>query len=232
MTKSSINELPMEKSTQLDDMVSVINMHIQNGNNGAYVIGMLYNDIVDRRLALIAGYKDTRDFFNKNVKALSQATLSVYGRVAKLYSEQVCTQFGPFKLNALAAYAEATGRSAPQDPVGFLIDVPMDDGRSVSKPFEECSTDEITRASKAKRAQPKFPVPVADQARLLFLRDSVETSFSEIAPVRMTSRNTGGKTLISLLDVPLTELQRLMQALQDGLDTKPTLAARAMQKAA
>ncbi|MFY0524921.1 hypothetical protein ACN28I_17800 [Archangium gephyra] len=104
------------------------------------------------------------------------------------------------------------------------IQVPQEDGKVVTKPFSECSVDELERATRAKRAPPVSRVPIADQARLLFLEDSIVTRFSGVAQVRFSSRNKGGKTLVSLQDVPMTELVRLTEAIQDGISAEPTLA--------
>lgn len=206
----------------LDQIKDTINGLLQQGNTGAHQIGTLYNHVVDKRLAIIAGYKDTRTYFAQNVKALSQSALSVYGRVAKLFPETSCTLYGPYKLNALYIYAELTGMGFAPDPANFLIDVPQDNGTMAHKPFAECSVDEIERATKAKRTPPKVNVPVGDQARMLFLADSINKSFAGVADVRLSTRNKEGKTLISLQDVPLTEVQRLMLALQQGMSAEPT----------
>lgn len=80
------------------------------------------------------------------------------------------------------------------------------------------------RATRAKRAPPVGRVPIADQARLLFIADSISTQFAGVADVRLSSRTKEGKTLVSLQDVPMTELTRLMQAIQDGINTEPTLS--------
>lgn len=67
---------------------------------------------------------------------------------------------------------------------------------------------------------------MGDQARLIFLADSLSKNFDKVADVRMTSRCPEGKTLITLRDVPLEELQRHMQALQQGMDAEPTLGLK------
>ncbi|HYO57963.1 hypothetical protein [Archangium sp.] len=50
----------------------------------------------------------------------------------------------------------------------------------------------------------------------MFLADSIHTRFEGVADVRFTSSRKEGRTFISLRDVPMTELERLTQALQDG----------------
>ena len=211
----------------LDQIKDTINGLVQQGNTGAHQIGVLYNHVVEKRLAITAGYKDTREYFSQHVKALSQATLSLYGRVANAFPEEVCTRYGPYKLRALLVYTEAVSATVGTgDPGESPIDVPGDDGTLVRKPFMDCSVDEIDRATKAKKAPPKVRVPVADQARLLFIADSLERNFSGVAPVRMSSRNHEGQTLISVQDVPMAQLGRLMQVIQESMDAEPTIAAK------
>jgi hypothetical protein len=114
------------------------------------------NPSVEKRLAIIAGYKDTREYFSQHVKALSQTTLSLYGRVANAFTEEFRTRYGPYKLRALLVYMEAIGSTVGTgDLADAIIDVPQDDGKVVQKPFVECSVDEIERATKAKKAPPK-----------------------------------------------------------------------------
>ena len=210
----------------LDQIKDTINGLVQQGNTGAHQIGVLYNHVVEKRLAISAGYKDTREYFRQHVKALSQATLSLYGRVANAFGEEFCTVYGPYKLRALLVYTEAIGSTVETgDPGGTPIDVPREDGTMVPKSFAECSVDEIERATKAKKAPPKVRVPVADQARLLFIADSLDRNFSGVAPVRMSSRSHEGQTLISVQDVPMAQLGRLMQVIQESMDAEPTIAA-------
>jgi hypothetical protein len=129
-----------------------------------------------------------------------------------------------YRLRALLRYLEATHATVPADPGSVLLDVPQDDGHVVQRPLAQCSVDDVERAARAKRAMPTVRVPVADQARLLFLADSLHNRFEGVAEVRFTSRNKEGKTLISLQDVPMTELARLMLAIQEGMNAEPTLA--------
>jgi hypothetical protein len=209
----------------LDQAGDTMNALIKQGSTSQHQLGTIYNYIVDRRLPEISGYKNAQDFFTKKVKALSQSTLSMYGTVARGFSEAACTQYGMGNLRELLRYADAAGTPIPADPGPMSIDVPGDDGKVVAKPFSECSVDELERARRAKLTPPPARVPVADQARLLFLEDSLFRRFQGVAEVRFSSRSKGGKTLITLQDVPMAEVERLSQALLDGMDAEPTLAA-------
>ncbi|MFY0524922.1 hypothetical protein ACN28I_17805 [Archangium gephyra] len=78
----------------LDQIRDTINALARQGSTANHQIGVLYNHVVDRRLAEIAGYKSTQDYFIAHVKALAQSTLSLYGTVARNFTESVCTQHG------------------------------------------------------------------------------------------------------------------------------------------
>jgi hypothetical protein len=210
----------------LEQIKDTINSLIQQGHNSTYQIGLLYNHVVDKKLAVLAGYKDARDFFSQHVKAISQATLTVYGRVARGFPEAVVNQYGPYKLRALLAYAEVAGIVLGVDPSSQLIDVPQDNGTLTHKSFADCTVDELQRASKAKTAPPKVAMPVADRVRLMLLGDSLGRTFSDVSSVRMTSRSLGGQTVLTVENVPVAQLERLIQALQEGASAEPTLRPR------
>lgn len=208
----------------LDQIKELINQLAQQGSTFQYQIGAMYNHVVSRKLAELAGYKTAQEYFSQHVKAISQSTLTNYGMVARSFDADTCTQYGMYRLRALLRYLDAVSATAPADPSTLVLDVPQDDGKMVKKPFAECSVDDVESATRAKRAAPAAKVPVADQARLLFLADSIHNQFEGVAEVRFTSRSKGGKTLISLQDVPMAELERLTQALQDGMDAEPALS--------
>jgi hypothetical protein len=88
----------------LEQLRDTINSLARQGSTSAHQIGTLWNHVVDRRLAEIAGHKSAQDYFSKNVKALSQSTLTVYGTVARSFTEAVCTQYGMGNLRELLRY--------------------------------------------------------------------------------------------------------------------------------
>lgn len=121
---------------------------------------------------------------------------------------------------------EVTASFLDQDPGTLIIEVPGEGDKVFQKPFSECSVDEVERATRAKRAPPQVRVPVPDQARLLFLEDSLFRRFNGVAQVRFSSKSQDGQTLLNLQGVPMGEVPRLIQALQEGLDAQPTVAVR------
>lgn len=223
----------IDTNMSLDEISITINNLVQQGGTTAHQIGTLYNQVVNRKLAELAGYKSAQEFFNLKVEALSQSTLSTYGTVARNFAEALCTNFGVYHLRALLRYVEASGVEIDTgNPGPTPIDVPGDDGTVVAKPFAECSVDEVDRATRAKKAGVSVRVPVPDAARLLFLEDSLFQHFKGVAEVRFTARSEGGKTLLNLQDVPLSEVARLIQALQQGQEGQLSLTAKALRPAA
>ncbi|HEX5751515.1 MAG TPA: hypothetical protein VFZ09_35155 [Archangium sp.] len=209
----------------LDQIADNINTLVKQGNTHQHQIGVFYNHVVDKRLAEMGGYKNARDFFVKRVKALSQATLSAYGTVARNFPESVATQYGMFNLRALLTYAEVTGTTVPADPGPLLIDVPQEDGTLLKVRFADCTVDDVERATRAKRTPPRPNVPTPDAARLLLIEDSVRRHFTGIANVSLSSRNEGGKTLLNMQNVPMVELERFLAAVREGMEAAPTIAA-------
>ncbi|MFL5353145.1 hypothetical protein [Archangium sp.] len=153
----------------------------QQSSTFQYQIGVMYNHVVSRKLAELAGYKTAQEYFSQQVKALSQSTLTNYGIVASSFDADTCMQYGMYRLRAVIRYLDAVSATAPTDPNTLVLDVPQDDGKMVKKPFAECSVDDVESATRAKRAAPAAKVPVA-------------------------------------------ELERLTQALQDGMDAEPALS--------
>jgi hypothetical protein len=72
-----------------------------------YRMGQLYNYVVDNELAQKAGYKDARDYFSQKLADLSQVSLTLYGTVAKSFTEPVSVRFGVTCLYLLLSYKEA-----------------------------------------------------------------------------------------------------------------------------
>jgi hypothetical protein len=210
----------------LDEATSTMSGLAQQGSTAAHKMGTIYNLVVQRKLAELAGYKSALEYFSKHVKAVSKSTLITYGVVAQSFTETVCTQYGVYRLRALLRYLEATSTVMGADPGPLVIDVPQDDGKVLKKTFAECSVDEVERATRAKKTPPPARVPVPDKARLLFFEDSIFRTFEGVAPVRFTAQNEEGKTLLNLQGVPMSEVPRLIEALQQGLDAQPSLAAK------
>ncbi len=216
----------------LDQIVNHMNGLIQAGQKSQWELGTLYNHIVDRKLAEFAGYRNSQLFFSQRIKALGQSTLSNYGTVARNFTDAQCEQFGVTNLRNLLRYVEASGIALDRtNPGPTPVEFPGDDGKVYTSPFADCTIDMLERATKAKRTPAAVRVPIPDAARLLFIEDSLLKNFTGIGQVRITSHSKEGKTFVNLSDVPMTELERLLLALREGLDAQPTLAPREKQAA-
>ncbi|HEX8703211.1 MAG TPA: hypothetical protein VF815_30525 [Myxococcaceae bacterium] len=99
-------------------------------------MGPLYNHVVDNKLPEKAGYEDARAWFREHLVDLSQTTLTVYGAVAKAFSEPVAQRFGVTCLSLLLTYKEAADLEVNhEEPGGTLIEVPQASGQVVNKAF-------------------------------------------------------------------------------------------------
>jgi hypothetical protein len=191
--------------------------YLAQGHSGHYNIGRLYRYVVDNKLADTGGYASAQDFFSQNFRTLSKATLSLYGTVSQEFSEPICVAYGMTNLGALLTYEKLTGVQLPEgDPGSVLIEVPGEDEVVQRKPFADCTLEDMRLALRHKR-KPVVPVPAVDAARVQFLSESVARYFSGNSRVRVNSRVHRGKTMVTMQDVPLAELERFAEALLDGM---------------
>jgi hypothetical protein len=181
-------------------------------------MGQFYNYVVDTQLAENAGHKSALDFFVSKVKDLSRTTLVSYGAVARNFTEEVTVQFGVTCLTLLLTYKEATGLALnPAEPGPTLIEVPGDNNTVVSKPFSDCSVQDLRKALQRKRRPTSSaPLPSSDLALVDQYRKAVTSHFPAHSPVRVSVRNRQGKAIISF-DVPLEQVDTLTEALINGL---------------
>lgn len=182
-------------------------------------IGQIYNYVVREKLAEKHAKKSAQDYFSEHVKTLSKTVLTTCGAVAHSFTEAACTRYGVYNLRALLAYAKASNfKPSADEPGPTPIAVPQENGPVVEKPFSECSVEELKLAVKQKRAQVPAEPPAEDRVRIQALRDSIARLFSEESSrTRVNSRVYLGTTYITVQDVPVKELERLSQALMEGL---------------
>lgn len=181
-------------------------------------MGLLYNYIVQRRLAEKAGFKDARDFLSKNLADLSQSALSMYGAVADAFSEQVTRRFGVTCLYLLLTYQEAAALEINHDEPGdTLIDVPQADGQVTALPFKACSVDQMRKALQLKRKpSSNKPLPPEAMARAEQLQEAVAGHFPKGVSVKVTVRNLKGKAVLDFKGIPWEQVDQLIQALTVG----------------
>lgn len=188
---------------------------VEQGHASAYQIGRLYNYVVDSKLAQTGGFKDALDFFRQRVKVLSQAALSRNGAVARMFPEEAALKYGVSNLYTLLTYVKLASLTVLySEPGPTPVVVPQDDGPPVTRPFAECTVDDLQRAVKHKRTPP-VPMPEEDVARVQRYRDSLMRHFPEKLGIRVDARSHLGELLITLRDIPEPQMKRLAAALAE-----------------
>ena len=210
---------PLTLSMTLEQVdVAFVELLAQESTNH-HRMGVLYNHVVDNKLADNTPYKSAQGFFAARFKDLSRATLASYGLVARNFTEAVCGQFGATRLNLLLTYKEvAKIQFDHAEPGGTFIEVPDDNGVVKYKLFSECSVVDMRKALQRKRRPTSSePVPAEDLALVEQYRKAVTGRFPTGTQVRVSVRNLAGKAVISFKDIPLTQVDSLTEALIDGV---------------
>jgi hypothetical protein len=210
----------------LEQVSDTLHQLAANVNANHFRIGYLYNYVVTNKLAELGGFDSARAFFQQRVKILSQAVLSLCGTVARAFSEAACSRYGAYHLNALLSYAKAAKRKVSEEEPGPTpIDVPTEDGTVQTKPFAECTVEELRLAVKHQRAKDTPRLPEHTLERIQALRDSIVAHFPEdTSRTRLSARTHKDKTYITLRDVLVEDMELLTEALMDSLEPLPAAA--------
>jgi hypothetical protein len=195
--------------------------------------------VVKNRLAQKAGYKDARDYFSKNLADLSQAVLTTYGTVATQFSEAVTTRYGVTCLSLLLSYkAAAELKVNHEEPGGTLIEVPGENGEVRSKPFDDCSVEDMRQAIRLKRKPSSGkPVPAEYVALADQYQQAVSHRFPKGVVIKVEVRNQNGESVFDIKGIPVEQVDTLVEALMDELPPAPRLlppvpAVQRVEKAA
>jgi len=145
-------------STTLEQCHDGILQSLMQGTAGHYRIGLLYNHIVEHRLAVNRGYRTTREYFRRHVRVLSQSTLTRYGAVAQSFHRPVAEKYGMASLGALLEYLRLAHIWVWQidgnEPGPTPIELPRRGGLKLTKPFADCTAEDLRDAIQARRAWP------------------------------------------------------------------------------
>jgi hypothetical protein len=198
---------------------------MKDENANQHRMGQLYNYTVKNKLAQKENYKDARDYFSKNLADLSQAALTMYGTVALHFSEQVARQFGVTCLSLLLSYkVVAELKVNHEEPGSTPIEVPADNGQVSTKPFGECSVEDMRKALRHKR-KPSSSKPVPEQ--YLALADQYEQAVSNHFPkgvlIQVGARNQKGDSVFDIKGIPPEQMARMMEALMSETPPVPEL---------
>ena len=114
-----------EDMTLAQAHVAFLGMMAQESINHHHM-GQLYNHVVKNKLPEKAGYKNASEWFSQHLVDLSQASLTVYGKVA----EDVSRRFGTSCLSLLLTYEKAAELEVDrEEPGDTVIEVPGDNGQ-------------------------------------------------------------------------------------------------------
>lgn len=180
-----------------------------------YQMGLLYNYVVDNKLAENAGYKNAMDWVGKNLCDLSQSSLTMYGLVAESFPEEICKRFGVTCLYLVLTYKELAGLELNcEEPGDTLIKVPDDKGVVTSKHFGACSVEEMRKAIQRKRKPTSSkPLPPEDLSLAEQYRKAVTGRYAKGDRVKVQVRNQKGKAVIDFKGIPLAQVAKLAEAL-------------------
>jgi hypothetical protein len=182
-----------------------------------FLMGQLYNYVVDSNLLKGTKYKNASDFFTDNIQEVSKATLLAYGAVARVFSQEVCAQFGITRLRLLLTYKVAAKIELnTADPGGTFIMVPLKDGEVKPKLFADCGVEDLRKAL-ANLRSPAEPMPAEDVALVDRYREAITGRFSKDTPVRVQLRSHDGKAVVDFKGIPLSQVHMLTEALLDQL---------------
>jgi hypothetical protein len=221
---------PIPEGTTLEQVRSELFHLMAQENLNHHRMGQLYNYTVENKLAEKAGFKDARDFLSQRLADLSQASLSMYGAVAKVFSAPVSRRFGVTCLHLLLIYAKATNLEVNRaEPGNHVIEVPDEKGQVSPLPFGSCSVEQMRRALQRKR-KPASTKPLPPEAEALAEQysEAVTGRFPKGARVKVLVRNQRGKAVLDFKGIPLEQVNQLVEALSGQLP--PVREVRPVEK--
>lgn len=214
-SKNSRNN-PYQGLTQ-DQVLDMTRELLSQENINHFHVGLLYNYVVESNLLEGTKYKTALDFFCDNIQEVSRSALSTYGAVARDFSQEVCARFGMTRLQLLLTYKKAAKVELNHDePSSTFILVPGENGELTPTMFANCSVEDLRKALAHLRS-PTESKPISEQERARYdqYRKGVTDRFPKGSPVRVLMRNEEGKGLITFKDVPISEVDKLVEALLD-----------------
>ncbi|MFL5345816.1 MAG: hypothetical protein ACJ8AT_13580 [Hyalangium sp.] len=212
-----------ERELTLEEIRDRIRDYVKQASDAQVYISAFYSYFKWQSLNAGPEYKNAPDYLCRHIPSLTREDLSWYENSSKGFGLGVLLYYGLKNLRALRNYAKAAKITVPSpDPSFTVVQVPQPDGTTVDKPFWSCRLDEMQRAARVKRKPaPKTRAPVSDMVRWLYLGDSLNRHFKDVAPVRIDMRQESGMALVTVRDVPMAEMERLIKALRAGMDAQP-----------
>ncbi len=217
MSKQETSNNPYQGLTLMQALVTMRQL-VKDESLNHFLMGQLYNYVVDSNLLKGTKYKNAADFFTENIQEASKATLLAYGAVARVFSQEVCAQFGMTRLRLLLTYKVAAQIELnTADPGGTFIMVPTKDGEVKPKLFADCGVEDLRKALANLRTSEDKPMPAEDVALVDQYREAITSRFSKDTPIRVQLRSHEGKAVVDFKGIPLAQVDKLTEALLEQL---------------
>lgn len=215
-TKHSPRPRSAAASSELEQEAAAIEALLSQEEDASWQIGAHFNRIVDGHLAQKEGFKTAQEFLSQRLGGVPHSTLSLYGQIAKAFTEEVAKKYGISKLAILLTYEKLTDTELPKgDPGSVEIKLPGANGAPTKKQFANCSREELHAAIHALKAPPK-PLPPADRATIKAINAALEQALGPQALVLVHARPSSLGTQVTF-NLPIGYLERLRDVLDDVL---------------
>ena len=191
---------------------------VAEGTRNHVLMGLLYNYLVDSKLLENTQYKSALDYICDNIQEISRAQLHAYGAVTRVFTQQVCAEFGLTRLKLLLTYKEAKKLELNYaEPGGTFIQVPDKDGGLNPKLFAHCAVEDLRQALAHLRQAAITPVPAQERELVDGYREAITSRFPQGTVVRVQLRNQKGTAVVDLKGIPVRQMDKLAEALVDHL---------------
>jgi len=209
---------PYQALTTREQVLDAMRKLLAEEARNHVLMGLLYNYLVDSKLLEGTQYKNALDYICDNIQDISRTQLLTYGLVTRVFTQQVCTDFGMTRLRLLLTYKEATKIELNYaEPGGTFIQVPDEHGEVKPKLFAHCSVEKLREALTHLRKSDITPVPAEERELVDRYREAITRSFPQGTVVRVQLRNQNGSAVVDLKGIPVRQMDKLAEALVDQL---------------
>jgi len=155
LTKDTASDVPAtsnEGPKTLEEALDKIRALYKQEQAAKWGQGKQVNEVDEAHLALKKGYKETREWAQKELPDMDDKTLYAHASVAKYFNEEHSTRWGVSKLQKLITLHDLKHRSEPVgDPGDLEVEVPRPGGSVVAKKFRDCSWRELQSATRRRK---------------------------------------------------------------------------------
>lgn len=217
--KPAVASGPVVLSPKLEALRAEMRGLLESGRATAWDFGVLYNRVVDEKLAEASGYRRSADFFAEHFSDMRAAMLELDGRLARWCSREQVVRFGPTKLDQLITWLTRQKKSAlPTRPEALLLEIPAYGSKAARTcTFAQATTtdlDALLDGAAPKVKEPKLPAELV--TFLAQLNEAMSIGLGENAP-KATGRPRGRYGVFDITDIPGEMWGQLKMAL-DQLD--------------